>query len=72
MASVKASALKPSQSIDVQEPINLGITGQQLGVMQRRLNSLEREADAIEPTPIRHEVSKRIVEIRRLLRDGHL
>jgi hypothetical protein len=62
----------PNALVEVQEPLRLGITSQQLAAMQRKVNSLEREADAIEPTPIRHEISKRIVEIRKLLRDGHL
>jgi hypothetical protein len=50
----------------------LGITNQQLAAMQRRIDVLERENDAIGHTRIRHAVNDRLVEIRLLLRDGHL
>jgi len=33
---------------------------------------LEMENDAIGDTPIRHAINERLVEIRLLLRDGHL
>lgn len=52
--------------------IDLGITKQQLASMQRKVNQLERENDAIALTKIRHAVNARLVEIRLLLRDGHL
>lgn len=50
----------------------LGISKPQLAAMQRKIDQLERENDAIAPTPIRHAVNSRLVEIRLLLRDGHL
>jgi len=50
----------------------LGITEKQLNAMQRRIDMLERENDAIGNTPIRHAISDRLVEIRLLLRDGSL
>jgi hypothetical protein len=52
--------------------MNLGITKQQLSAMQRRIDTLEMENDAIGDTPIRHAINERLVEIRLLLRDGHL
>lgn len=50
----------------------LGIAKSQLAAIQRKIDQLERENDAIAPTPIRHAVNSRLVEIRLLLRDGHL
>lgn len=50
----------------------LGITKQQLASMQRKVDQLERENDAIALTRIRHAVNSRLVEIRLLLRDGNL
>ena len=55
-----------------EEHMNLGITKQQLSAMQRRIDTLEMENDAIGDTPIRHAINERLVEIRLLLRDGHL
>jgi hypothetical protein len=52
--------------------MNLGITKQQLSAMQRRIDTLEMENDTIGDTPIRHAINERLVEIRLLLRDGHL
>ena len=50
----------------------LGITKPQIDSMQRKVDQLERENDAIALTRIRHAVNERLVEIRLLLRDGHL
>lgn len=50
----------------------LGITKRQIASMQRKVDQLERENDAIALTRIRHAVNSRLVEIRLLLRDGHL
>lgn len=50
----------------------LGITKQQIASMQRKVNQLERENDAIALTRIRHAIHERLVEIRLLLRDGHI
>ena len=50
----------------------LGITKQQIAAMQRRVDKLERENDAIALTRIRHGIGQRLVEIRMLLRDGNL
>lgn len=50
----------------------LGITKQQIAAMQRKVDQLERENDAIALTRIRHAVNTRLIEIRLLLRDGHL
>ena len=36
------------------------------------IDTLERENDAIALTRVRHEISRRLVEIRLLLRDGNL
>ena len=54
------------------EILVLGITKSQLAAMQRKIDQLERENDAIALTRIRHAVNERLVEIRLLLRDGHL
>lgn len=54
------------------EILALGITKSQLAAMQRKIDQLERENDAIALTRIRHAVNGRLVEIRLLLRDGHL
>ena len=54
------------------EILALGITKSQLAAMQRKIDQLERENDAIALTRIRHAVNSRLVEIRLLLRDGHL
>jgi hypothetical protein len=50
----------------------LGITTAQIKSMQKKIDSLEHENDAIALTLIRHAISQRLVEIRLLLRDGHL
>lgn len=50
----------------------LGITKQQLANMQRKVDQLERENDAIGLTRVRHAVNERLIEIRLLLRDGNL
>lgn len=50
----------------------LGISKDQIKSMQKKVDQLERENDAIALTRIRHAVNERLVEIRLLLRDGHL
>jgi hypothetical protein len=50
----------------------LGISRPQIRAMHTKVDALERENDAIALTRIRHEISQRLVEIRLLLRDGHL
>ena len=50
----------------------LGITKQQIVSMQKRINTLEREYDAIALTRVRREIGVRLVEIRLLLCDGNL
>jgi hypothetical protein len=40
--------------------------------IQKMVDALERLNDAVGDTPIRHAVSERVVEIRLLIRDGHL
>jgi len=50
----------------------LGVDAEHIDEMQRKINQLERENDAIGLTRIRHAISQRLVEIRLLLRDGHL
>ena len=50
----------------------LGITRQQIASMQRKIDQLERENDVIGLTRVRHAINERLVEIRLLLRDGHL
>jgi hypothetical protein len=52
--------------------VDLGITKPQVSAMQKRIDTLEHENDAIGNTEIRHAISERLVEIRLLLRDGHL
>ena len=52
--------------------VMLGITRQQINAMQKNINTLERENDAIALTRIRHAINQRLVEIRLLLRDGNL
>lgn len=52
--------------------IPLGINENQIAVINAHIDTLERLNDAIGLTPIRHAVSKRLVEVRLLLRDGHL
>lgn len=52
--------------------IALGIQKAQIEAMQDRVDALERANDAIALTRIRHAISERLVEIRLLLRDGHL
>lgn len=54
------------------EALDLGISKPQLAAMQRKIDQLERENDAIGLTRIRHAVNEILVEIRLLLRDGHL
>lgn len=50
----------------------LGITKPQIVSMQRKIDALERENDAIALTRIRYGINSRLVEIRLLLRDGNL
>lgn len=50
----------------------LGITKPQIASMQKRINPLERENDAIVLTRVRREIGIRLVEIRLLLCDGNL
>jgi hypothetical protein len=50
----------------------LGITSPQIKSMQRKVDALERENDAIALTRVRHAINERLIEIRLLLRDGHL
>ena len=50
----------------------LGITKPQIAAMQKRIDTLERENDAIALTRVRREIGIRLVEIRLLLRDGNL
>lgn len=49
----------------------LGVTKQQIAAMQKKVDALERENDAIGLTRVRHEISHHLVSIRLLLRDGH-
>jgi hypothetical protein len=51
--------------------IALGITKGQIASMQKKVDALEKENDAIALTRVRHAISERLVEIRLLLRDGH-
>jgi len=50
----------------------LGIDKTQYRFMQKYIDLLERENDAIALPRIRHAISQQLVEIRLLLRDGHL
>ena len=50
----------------------LGIDKTQYRFMQKYIELLERENDAIALTRIRHAISQQLVKIRLLLRDGHL
>lgn len=50
----------------------LGISRTQISAMHKKVDALERENDAIALTRIRHAINQRLVEIRLLLRDGHL
>jgi hypothetical protein len=50
----------------------LGITKPQIKAMQRKVDALEHENDAIGLTCVRHAINERLVEIRLLLRDGHI
>ena len=54
------------------EQPDLGITKQQVAAMQRKIDTLERENDAIGHRAIRQAINARLVEIRLFLRDGHL
>ena len=54
------------------DELMLGITKRQIKAMQDKVDSLERENDAIGLTRVRHAISERLVEIRLLLRDGHI
>lgn len=49
----------------------LGISAPQIKSMQRKVDALERENDAIALTRVRHQISEHLVSIRLLLRDGH-
>lgn len=55
-----------------EQALLLGITRQQIDAMQRKVDQLERENDAIALPRIRHAINERLVEIRLFLRDGHL
>jgi hypothetical protein len=50
----------------------LGVSKEHIDEMQSAINQLEWQNDAIGLTRVRHAVSQRLVEIRLLLRDGHL
>jgi hypothetical protein len=50
--------------------IALGISKAQIAAMQRKIDALERENDAIGLTRVRHQISEHLVSIRLLLRDG--
>ena len=50
----------------------LGISAGQLANMQKKVDKLEQENDAIADTQIRRRINSNLVEIRLLLRDGHL
>jgi hypothetical protein len=54
------------------DELMLGITKVQIKAMQKKVDALERENDAIALTRVRHAINERLVEIRLLLRDGHL
>lgn len=54
------------------QELMLGISKEQIAAMQKRIDLLERENDAIALTRIRHAINSRLVEIRLLLRDGNL
>lgn len=54
------------------QELMLGITKAQIAAMQRKVDALERENDAIALTRVRHAISERLIEIRLLLRDGNL
>ncbi len=56
---------------DAQE-LALGISKAQIRSMMNKIDALERENDAVGLTRVRHAISERLVEIRLLLRDGHL
>jgi hypothetical protein len=62
------NSLKPTDAA----VLMLGITKPQITAMQKKIDALERENDAIALTRIRHAINERLVEIRLLLRDGHL
>jgi hypothetical protein len=49
----------------------LGITKPQIASMQKKVDALERENDAIALTRVRHQISEYLVSIRLLLRDGN-
>jgi hypothetical protein len=50
----------------------LGITKAQIKAMQKKVDALEQANDAIALTRVRHQISKHLVSIRLLLRDGQL
>lgn len=62
------SSRKPSVTAELM----LGVSKEHIEEMQTKINYLEWENDAIALTCVRHAVSQRLVEIRLLLRDGHL
>ena len=62
----------PDTKPDAAAELMLGINKAQIASMQRKISALERENDAIALTRIRHAINARLVEIRLLLRDGHL
>jgi hypothetical protein len=51
---------------------DLGVDVEHLAGMQTKIDLLEQENDWIGDTFVRGEVNERLVEIRLLLRDGHL
>lgn len=50
----------------------LGISKPQIAAMQKRVVKLEEDNQYIGLTRIRHAIDQRLVEIRLLLRDGHI
>lgn len=51
---------------------DLGVDAAHIASMQSKIDTLELENDWIGYTPVRHAVNERLVEIRLLLRDGHI
>lgn len=59
-----------SKATSTQELL-LGISKEQIDVMQKKVDALEIENDAISLTRVRHAISEHLVSIRLLLRDGN-
>jgi len=51
---------------------SLGVVQAHVKRMQKTLNHLKRDNDAIGLTEVRHAIDERLIEIWRLLRDGKL